>query len=461
MPKTFFHAIKIDYDKCIGCAHCMKICPTEAIRIIDGKAHLHPDRCVDCGECFRVCPVHAYSVEHDDLDNILRFDCRVALLPSVFYGQFSENISTKLVRKMLKEMGFTHIFGIEAGVNLIQQEMIKQVDSLDEKPVISSFCPAIVRLIQVSFPSLVNNIAHIKAPADVAALYYKKKLQEEGFSEDKIGVFYVTPCAAKIAAVKSPVGEEKSVVDGVINMDTIFNKVYKIIKTDKPETPYEFEQNILDDMSIRWSLTNGEAKNIQGRSLSIDGIRNVMEFLEKVEDGEMTDVDFLELRACDESCAGGILNCDNRFLIVERLNNRAREHRRRLNEPGGPLVRNFDDMKDYLLPLMYLNEPIDPRRIVLDENMVEAMKKMRKARDLMCFLPGIDCGACGAPTCKALAEDIVSRKANLSHCIFMQRQMEKHKKLSTEHALKIIEKVWGKSRLEKDCTKKGAKNENS
>lgn len=458
--KSFFHAIEIDYNKCIGCAHCMKACPTEAIRITSGKAHLDPNRCVDCGECFRVCPVDAYSVVHDDIETMFKFDCRVALIPSVFYGQFPTNVPPKLVRKIMKDLGFTHIYGIEAGVNLLRDEINDQVTHSDIKPLISSFCPAIIRTIQVKFPSLVDNIIHLKAPADIAALYYKEKLKDEGYAAEQIGVFYVTPCAAKIAAINSPVGEEISVMDGVINLDTVYNRIQKIIRTENPEIPEEAETNVLDDMAIRWPLTNGESKNIKGRSLSVDGIRNTIEFLEKVENDEMSGVDFLELRMCDESCAGGILNCDNRFLIVERLNIRAREHRDRIDAVNGPGVRNFDDRAACIKKNIYLNQAIEPRSMTLDDDVVMAMKKMKRARDLMCFLPGIDCGACGAPTCQTLAEDIVNRKANLSHCIFMQRQMEKHNKLSPDHAIKIIEKVWGESRLDKDCSKKGAKNEN-
>ena len=48
---NFYHALKIDNDRCIGCTHCMKECPTGAIRIRDGKALIHKDWCVDCGEC--------------------------------------------------------------------------------------------------------------------------------------------------------------------------------------------------------------------------------------------------------------------------------------------------------------------------------------------------------------------------------------------------------------------------
>ena len=55
----FYHSLDIDGEKCIGCSHCMKICPTEAIRIRDGKAHLDAGRCIDCGVCFSECPMKA------------------------------------------------------------------------------------------------------------------------------------------------------------------------------------------------------------------------------------------------------------------------------------------------------------------------------------------------------------------------------------------------------------------
>ncbi len=457
---SFYHAINIDLDKCIGCAHCMKACPTEAIRINDGKAVLNPDRCVDCGECFRVCPTNAYSILQDDLRMIMQFKYRVALVPSVFAGQFGSEIRTSVVLDLIKEAGFTHVYEIEACSPLLINYFNKAVKNVDtEKPVISSFCPAIVRLIQVCFPSLIDNISPVKAPADIAGHFFRTKLIEEGIPANEIGMFYITPCAAKIAAVKAPVGEEKSLIDGAINLDTIYNMVFQKLKNmDGGYRAGKSSHLAMESRSIRWNLTNGEAKQINGRSLSVDGMKNVMEFLEKVENEEVADIDFLELRACDESCAGGILNVENRFLIVENMNSRARRNRERITT-GISAAKRFVGLDENDMSWLYLSAPIEPRDIKLDEDMAVALKKMQRVRELMCFLPGIDCGACGAPTCKSLAEDIVTRKANLSHCVFMQRNMEKHKKLNVDHSIKIIEKVWGKDRLEKDCTKKGAKNE--
>ena len=37
-------------------------------------------------------------------------------------------------------------------------------------------------------------------------------------------------------------------------------------------------------------------------------------------------------------------------------------------------------------------------------------------------LPGLDCGACGAPTCRAFAEDVVRGNSQKADCIFVLRK---------------------------------------
>ncbi|MBR8534142.1 4Fe-4S binding protein [Carboxylicivirga mesophila] len=454
--QQFYHALKVDKDLCFGCTHCMNVCPTDAIRIRDGIASIRKNWCVDCGECMKSCPVDAFYVEQDDFEKIFNFKYRVAVLPSVFIGQFSKQIKECEIIDVLKGLGFTHVVPAEATVDVINESMLDELKSDRDKPMISAFCPSIVRLIQVRFPGLVNNIIPIKPPIDTTAMYYRELLQEEGKSADEIGVFYVTPCASKIATVKSPVGDDMSNVDGVINMDFLYNKVYHVLKT-RSNTQFSCEETVpyLSPKGLNWSLTDGEASQMTGRCLAIDEIHNVISFLEKVENDEIINVDFLELRACDQSCAGGVLLTENRFLTVERLKNRAE----RINA-SGKYVQNISDAHRQLIKNNNYVGRVEPRSMmVLDEDMSIALKKMERVRRMMCYLPGIDCGACGAPNCESLAKDIVRKEANLSNCVFLQRMMEKSKKLDPQHSIRIIEKTWGKDRLDKDCKKKGAKDE--
>ena len=76
-----------------------------------------------------------------------------------------------------------------------------------------------------------------------------------------------------------------------------------------------------------------------------------------------------------------------------------------------------------------------------------AIRKMEGARKLKELLPNIDCGACGAPSCEALAEDIVRGDADINSCIFLRTMYEKRGELSLEEANLIMERIWGKDRF--------------
>ena len=452
----FHHALRVNESDCTGCTHCMTVCPTRAIRVRNGKARIIANRCVDCGECYKACPVSAISVEQDDLEMIFRFEARVILIPSILIGQFSHKIPASSIYSALKEIGFTHVFQVENTVDMVLDAYNEYRTKNDVRPLISSFCPAIVRLIQVRFPSLVDNIVRVNPPIDMSALYYLEHLKASGIPGEKIGLFYATPCAAKIAAIKSPVGETESIITGVINMNFLYNKIQKYLQNHSSEKIMPVTDDLLNSRGILWSLTRGEAVHCDRRALAVDGIRNVTEILENVENDKLGSVEFLELRACDESCAGGILMTGNRFLTVERLRKLASEHARSEEDNDKKLTDRFINIRDH----SYLGN-IEPRNIEkLDEDMEVALKKMSRKRRMMCFLPGFDCGAYGAPDCQTLAEDIVQGRAQISHCVFMQQQLVNQNLMSNEKAFKITGEIWGNERLEKNCNKIGAEDEN-
>ena len=419
---SFHHALQINDAQCTGCSRCMKICPTEAIRIHNDIATISENRCIDCGKCFKICPSKAIYIKQDDFESIFNFPCRVALIPSVFLGQFPNDISVSRIYAILQEIGFTHVFEADTSTHIYatakNQYFIKHKDNL---PHISTFCPAIVRLIQVKFPGLVDNLIPIKAPIDITAMFIRNKFRKENqYKDNEVGIFYITPCAAKIAAVKSPVGEEKSIVDGVINLDSLYNRVWKKIKEQGSaykETKLPIAQ--LSSDSILTSLTNGERRlSMAKHSYAIDEIDNVIEFLEKIENDELEGVEFLELRACDQSCSGGNLTCNNRFLTCEKMFARARYVADK--ERNGERTREFEieNERDYLMKNMSLDK-IEPRSMLsLDNDIAKALEKMNKINELRKELPQKDCGICGAPTCDAFAEDVVCQNAKISDCIF-------------------------------------------
>lgn len=442
--KHFHHALKINTETCFGCTHCMKVCPTEAIRIRNGKAVLDENRCVDCGKCFKACPVQAIYIDQDDFERIHSFDYRIALLPAVFTGQFSRRYSLEQVYAAIQSVGFTHICEVEQSTDILCDQISKYAaENPSKKPLISSFCPAVIRLIQVRFPSLAGNIMRLKPPLDITALYCRKKFTDEGVNPASIGVFYITPCAAKIAAIKSPVGEDYSMITGVINMDFLFNRVYRQLKNNPEMIIDEGMERPLSSDAMRWTLTHGESDHFNGRSFAVDEIHNVIDFLEKIENDEIKNVDFLELRACDESCAGGVLTTANRFVIVERLRN---SRKSKLGADGNT-SRTIDSYREYLEHRIRIQK-INPRSMMkLDDNIETAMRKMEQVKEIMNLLPGTDCGICGAPTCQSFANDIVQNEADIRQCIFIQKSRENTGELASRESMLIMKDIWGNNKF--------------
>lgn len=449
---TPYHAIKVDSDKCIGCTHCMKTCPTEAIRIKNGLAVINALRCVDCGNCLRSCPVDAFYVEHDNLHQIEAYKYRVALFPAVMIGQFNEKYSEDQIYRAVLKLGFTHIFEVEQPISLLVNEIKEQVREAGSKPLISSFCPAIVRLIRSKYPSLVDNIIPLKVPHDLAAAFAIETLRKKGIKREEIGLFYVSPCSAKMAAVKRPLGEKESVVDGLINMKDFYNRIMQVISKDQVEGTSALRKHLRRD-GILWSLPRGEARHFKQKSMAVDGINNVVKILERMENEEVPDLDFLELKSCHQGCAGGILLTGNRFLTVERLQKRSKRY---------PFIGE-DDLScvncKAIEPTLK-GEPILPNYVfALDTDRMKALEKLQKMDRILCQLPGIDCGACGAPNCHALAEDMVQGKAKMTDCVFLQNRYLNENKIDVKRATRNLENTWGQNRFDADCNKKGGRNE--
>ncbi|HCD72502.1 MAG TPA: Fe-S cluster protein, partial [Thermovirga lienii] len=62
------HGIRISKEACKGCVNCIKTCPTEAMRVINGKVRIMEERCIGCGECLRSCRHRALSLKEGDWD---------------------------------------------------------------------------------------------------------------------------------------------------------------------------------------------------------------------------------------------------------------------------------------------------------------------------------------------------------------------------------------------------------
>lgn len=194
------NSVMLDKSKCMGCTTCMKHCPTEAIRVRNGRAHILAERCIDCGNCIRYCPHKAKKAETDPFESINAFKYTVALPAPSLYGQFHNLDDVNIVLAALKKIGFDDVYEVSRAAEQISDVTRKRMARGNlPRPYISSACPAVVRLIRLRFPDLIPNIAEQAQPVELAAATARKEAVEKtGLKPDEIGVFFITPCAAKV-----------------------------------------------------------------------------------------------------------------------------------------------------------------------------------------------------------------------------------------------------------------------
>lgn len=410
--ESYFHSVTLDRDACKGCTHCVKRCPTEAIRVRNGKAKIIKERCIDCGECIRVCPHHAKQAIFDPLSVIDRFTYKIALPPPALYGQFNNLDDVDILLNALKMMGFDDVFEVARAAELVSDATRRLMSTgLLPRPVISSACPAVVRLIRVRFPELIHNILPIHAPIEVAARMAKREaMQRTGLPADQIGAFFISPCPAKVTAVRMPLGSKRSAVDGVVAVRDVYPKLIHLMK----EVSLPEEMAGSGRMGMGWGSSGGEAAALLNeRYLAADGIENVISVLEDLEDNKFTDLDFVELNACSAGCVGGVLNVENPYIAKAKLK-RIRKYR--------PVSCNH--IEDEVPREVKFDQAIEYQPVMeLDPDIRVAMEKLGRMQAIEQSLPGVDCGSCGAPTCRALAEDVVRGFASEDDCIYRLREM--------------------------------------
>ncbi len=408
------HSVTLDLSRCKGCTNCIKRCPTEAIRVRDGHAIIKEDHCIDCGECIRVCPYQAKKATYDKFEDFSNYRYKIAIPAPALYGQFEELEEVDYILTALLNCGFDAVFEVSRAAELITEYSRKYMKQSDlPMPVISSACPAVVRLIALRFPYLKDNLLPLLPPIEYAARLARKEALEAHpeLKDEDICVLFISPCPAKVSYIRNPLGVEKSAVTGALAINDFYFKLRA--KRKEIDIPQSLSQTGI--IGINWAGSGGESTALLSEKyLAADGIENCIKVLDEIENGTLHNLEFVELNACTGGCVGGALNVENPFIAKARL----RSLRKYL-----PISCNHVDLAEEMPNDVLLTEEINSDfEISLDSDRMIAIAKMSEIEKIYEGLPHLDCGSCGAPNCHALAEDIVKGEANEADCLINLRK---------------------------------------
>ena len=415
---VYKHSVSLDASKCKGCTTCLRRCPTQAIRIRDGKACINPNLCIDCGECIRHCPYKAKRASFDEWDSLDHSKYLIALPAPSLFGQFANLDDTDYLLQGLINLGFNDVFEVAKAAEIVTdytRTYMKRM-GMSHAPFISTACPVVVRLISLRFPSLRNKIVPISPPIEVAGKMAKERALKEHpeLKPDDIKTVFISPCPAKVSWVKNTPADKECYVDYIVSMSDIYFRV--LSKMDRAKIPDITSESGMIGMS--WSSSGGEASALMNdHYLAADGIENIIRVLDDIEMGHFPDLKFVEMNACPGGCVGGVMAVENPYIARVRI---------RALQRYMPVAQNHVILAD--------NEPI-PNEVmtvepgeyssaeILGIDRLQSFRMMAEIERIYKLLPGMDCGSCGAPTCRAHAEDVVRGESKLDDCVIRMREI--------------------------------------
>jgi anti-sigma regulatory factor (Ser/Thr protein kinase)/Na+-translocating ferredoxin:NAD+ oxidoreductase RNF subunit RnfB len=387
------HAVHVVAESCNECLACIRVCPTQALRVFRGKPQILDYLCIDCAACIGACPTGALTLEGtravagqpDGATVALTPSTETVLIvPSPCLAQFGASVTPARVLAELAALGFGEVRVTDAWDIALQAAVVDYANTTREQrvpaaaPVISPVCPAIVNLIETKFPLLIPNIAPFLSGLEAAHTNVGGKRPMS---------VVLCPCQHTAILSGEPAGSGAATKPEII-------------------VPSMLRAAVMPRLKPHAETTGPQPRSVSeadGGPLQVTGLRHVLKVLEAIEDGLVGDVAVIELFACEGGCFGSPLLGEDASLASYRWQ-QAREQ----TESRAQAVRRA---KAY-----------SPRRgLRLDADMSKAIAKLGKIDKLARSLPGSNCGICGAPTCAALAEDIILGRATREACLRQQQ----------------------------------------
>lgn len=341
---TFVHGkgAFIDKSQCVECGQCAKVCPFSAIvsrkrpcenacklnavtTASDGCASINYDKCTGCGACVYACPFGAI-VDKSYILTVIRLlkekeagEKICAVVAPAISSQFTYAKLGQVVSG-LRELGFDMVVEAAHGADMVAKEESKEL--AERGFLISSCCPAFVRLVRSQYPELVPYISSALSPMATIARHVKE--QNPG-----IKVVFIGPCTAK---------KEEILLDSVkpyVDSALTFEELQALFASRDIEID-TLEESAMDDMSSYFgrifarcgglAAAVEEALKEQGitdfklNAVSCDGIAECKDALHRKKHGRL-EANFIEGMACIGGCIGGagcLTHAAQNRMLVER-----------------------------------------------------------------------------------------------------------------------------------------------
>lgn len=406
-------------ENCRRCYTCVRSCPAKAIKIELGQAKVIAERCIGCGNCIRVCTQNAKEIKSHierTIDLINENKIVAAAVAPSYPAEFTEIKPLQIV-SALKALGFTHVFEVGFGADLVAEAYKRILEKEDNnKSYISTTCPAVVYYIEKYQPELIDNLIPLVSPMIATAYTINKELGNDA------KIVFIGPCISKKLEAEDP--DVADIVHAVLTFkelrELLLKKNIKLsemkeIEFNKPiagiGSVFPIAQGLLKTANINYDILDTDILATEGKARFIEAIDLLLK-------GDMN-IKFFDVLFCKGCINGpGISNkislCNRKACISSYVKEK---------------FKNFDieEWKEYKeryqtmdLTREFRND--DKRIAPPDEKTINEILTQLNKITPEDFL---NCGSCGYDTCKDLAVAIYKGLGEKEMCLhYLIEQLE-------------------------------------
>lgn len=396
--------------KCKNCYKCVRTCEVKAIQVKNEQAQIINDKCILCGHCLEACPQNAKTFI-SDLEKVKDYIASgyktvISIAPS-YAGIMKFNNSGQIVTA-LKKLGFYQVRETAEGAVYVTNEYERLIKEGKMRNIITTSCPSANDLIEIYYPSLVDEMAPVVSPMIAHGKMIREVLKEE------VKIVFLGPCMAKKREAQ---GDERTrgYIDAVINFEEIEKWLAKEKINITDLEPMEFD-NSNPAVNRLYPISSGVISSVVAmeedtevrkyRKLYVHGIKNCMELFASMECGEVEGC-FIEANICNGGCIKGPAVSRkeiSRFKVKLDMEESIRKE--------APNQSEFHKLNKESLAKTFKNRA--PEELMPSE---DELRKILKKTGKVKKDQELNCGACGYPTCRDKAIAVYQGKAELTMCI--------------------------------------------
>lgn len=404
---------------CKRCYLCVRVCPSKAIRVQNGKALIDLKRCIHCGNCIRVCPAGSWEYQRGQalVRGMLNSETPAAVvLDTAFPAAFPETDHRDLVAR-LRRMGFRRVLDASFGADIVAALQKRALPDPHADIQISAWCPACVDMIRkfdpVHLPKLSGTLPPMAAMARVVRDLYGPDIH----------IVYVSPCIAHKALANDNAYDTG--VDAVLTFEELAEMLEGMDADapDKPQEPLETSDfdpphgnlGITSGLLLGVPITAGYPCNPMDTIVTDgSGPRRVIRILDSILAGEIDHgfIDLMFCRGCIDGCALPRKE-DSRYKRRNAVLRYADERRKTFDETGwSSMMQRFGDID--------LRMTVTPLPLKIETPSEDVLESIRTAMDEFGAHQKLNCYACGYATCGEFVAAVGKGLAELDMCIQYQ-----------------------------------------